>query len=220
MRSRTVIGWYEDVINLFKFLNIAAYSTYSDGELLKLLRADDVTAFGEIYNRYHLPLYRLVISLVKIPEMAEDIVQEVFIKVWDIRSKLEIHENFGGYLFRMCRNKVADIIKQRIKERSFRDQLRHAYLFQSLGDELYSREQLLRYDNLVEEALNSLSPQRRRVFEMCRNEGKTHAEVAKELQISTNTVKEHMSKALSSLRNFLEQRGELPLILLLLGKIF
>ena len=71
-------------------MEINSYSTYSDSELLVFLRTGDKKAFEEIYNRYHKPVYRYLVSLVKIPEIAEDLVHEIFVKLWDIREKLVI----------------------------------------------------------------------------------------------------------------------------------
>ena len=200
-------------------MGINSYSTYSDSELLVFLRNGDKMAFAELYNRYHKPVYRYLISLVKVPEIAEDLVHEIFLKLWDIREKLEIKENFRGYLFWMCHNKAADTTKKIAGERLLKDQLLHYY--QSLTTiEGHTPEQLQHYDNLVEEALNSLSPQRRKVYELCKRQGKGYQEAANELQISTHTVKEHMSYALAALREFLRQRGEFSLAMLLLSQLF
>lgn len=194
---------------------ITPYSAYNDGELLVFLRNSDKAAFTEIYNRYHKPAYRYSLALLKVPQLAEDVVHEVFLKVWEIREKIEIKENFTGYLLRICHNKAADTIRKVAKERSFKEQLIHHYQIFSL-DEYRSIENLKRFDNLVEEALGSLPPKRRQVYELCRKEGKSYQEVADQLQISIHTVKEHMAKSLSSLRSFLYNKGQITVILLLL----
>jgi RNA polymerase sigma-70 factor (ECF subfamily) len=146
-------------------------------------------------------------------------VHEIFLKLWDIRQKLEIKENFKGYLFWMCHNKAADTTKKIAGERILKDQLLHYY--QALSTvETHTLEQLQRYDNLIEEALNSLSPQRRKVYELCKKQGKSYQEAANELQISTHTVKEHMSYALSALRDFLRQNGEFSLACIVMAHLF
>jgi RNA polymerase sigma-70 factor (family 1) len=192
-------------------MGINSYSIYSDSELLVFLRAGDKLAFEEFYNRYHKPVYRYLVSLVKVPEIAEDLVHEIFVKLWDIREKLVIKDSFKGYLFWMCHNKAVDTIRKIAGERMLKDQLLFHY-YQHLSDaEHHTLTQLQRYDNLIEEALNSLSPQRRKVYELCRKQGKSYREAANELQISTHTVKEHMSYALAALRDFLRQHGEFSL---------
>jgi RNA polymerase sigma-70 factor (ECF subfamily) len=179
----------------------------------------DKAAFTEIYNRYHKDAYRYLLSLIKVSHIAEDLVHEVFLKLWETREKIEIRENFAGYLFRICHNKAVDSIRKVASERALREQLVHHYQVFSL-DEYRSAENLKRFDNLVEEALNSLPPKRRKVFELCRREGRSYQEVADQLQISPNTVKEHMAKALSSLRIFLHDKGQLTIALLLFENIF
>jgi RNA polymerase sigma-70 factor (family 1) len=196
-------------------MEINSWSTYTDSELLVFLREGDKMAFAEFYNRYHKSVYRYLISLVKVPEIAEDLVHEIFLKLWDIRQKLEIKENFKGYLFWMCHNKAADTTKKLAGERMLKDELLFHY-YQNFFVENHTPEQQQRYDDLIEEALNSLSPQRRKVFELCKKQGKTYQQVADELQISTHTVKEHMSYALAALRDFFRQKGEFSIVLLLI----
>jgi RNA polymerase sigma-70 factor (family 1) len=201
-------------------MGINSYSTYSDSELLVFLRDGDKMAFAEFYNRYHKPVYRYLISLVKVPEIAEDLVHEIFLKLWDIRLKLEIKENFKGYLFWMCHNKAADTTKKIAGERILKNQLLLHYYHTLSTVETHTLEQLQRYDNLIDEALNSLSPQRRKVYELCKKQGKSYQEAANELQISTHTVKEHMSYALSALRDFLRQNGEFSLACIVMVQLF
>ncbi len=193
---------------------INSYSLYGDGELVAFLRKGDKLAFEEIYNRYRQPAYRYLITLLKDPEFAKDLIHEVFIKVWDIRGKLEIKDNFKGYLFRICHNKAVDFIKKAAEEHFLKDRLLHCYQGFFI-EETPSVKDFEHFDNLIDEALNTLSPARRKVYELCKYQGKSHQEVAEELQISPNTVKEHMSKALASLRAFIEQRRQLIIILLL-----
>jgi RNA polymerase sigma-70 factor (ECF subfamily) len=200
-------------------MGISSYSTYSDSELLVFLHEGDKKAFEEFYNRYHKPIYRYLVSLVKVPEIAEDLVHEIFLKLWDIREKLVIKENFKGYLFWMCHNKAADTTKKIAGERMLKDRLLHYYQNLSVVEH-HTLEQLQRYDNLIEEALNSLSPQRRKVYELCKRQGKSYQEAAEELQISTHTVKEHMSSALATLRDFLRQQGEFSLALIVISRFF
>lgn len=183
------------------------------------MRNSDELALGEIYDRYHQPVYRYVLNLIKIPEVTEDIVHEVFLKLWEKRETLRVRENFKGYLFTACRNMSIDMTKQIAVDRELKAELLRYYDHASL-ERHYSQEELYKYDSLVEEALNTLSPQRRKVFEMSRKQGKSHQEIARELNISPNTVKEHMSRALTGLRDFLQKRGEISFAIILLGKLF
>lgn len=220
LKVHCILLYYEKIVTftVANQMEINSYSTYSDSELLVFLRAGDKKAFEEFYNRYHKPVYRYLVSLVKITEIAEDLVHEIFVKLWDIREKLVIKDNFKGYLFWMCHNKAADTTKKIATERILKDQLLLHYYQHLSTVENHTLEQMQRYDNLIEEALNSLSPQRRKVYELCKRQGKSYQEAAAELQISTHTVKEHMSCALAALRDFLRQQGEFSLALIVISR--
>ncbi len=186
--------------------------------MLALLRKDNTLAFAELYNRYHQDMYRYILTIVKVPDVAEDIVQDVFIKIWDVRERLEIQQNFRSYLFRICHNSAVDMNKQIASDRQLFNQL--LYHYQAGADlEHYSQEQLLHYDALVEAALNMLSPQRRKIYEMCKKEKKSYEEVARELDISPNTVKAHITQTFSLLRSYLNKNANIPVLILLLQKI-
>ena len=175
-------------------------------------------AFTEIYDRFHRPVFRYLISLVKIEEQAEDLVHEVFLKVWERRESLSIKGAFTPYLFRICHNKAIDEIRKIATDRKLQADLLKAYESQTATTP-HSASELYRFDNLVEEALDALSPQRRKVYELCRQNGKSYNEAAAEMGIAPSTVKEHMTKALATLRQIVRSRGELTIILILLGNI-
>lgn len=197
---------------------ISQYSAYSDTELLSLLKVGDKLAFTEIYNRFHKPVYRYLISIVKVDEHAEDLVHEVFLKLWESRETLSIKGAFTPYLFRACHNKGIDALRKIAADRKLQESLLRAFGNMTTG-EYHSKEELQQFDNLVEEALDSLTPQRRKVYELCRVNGKTYHEAAAEMGIAPGTVKEHMTKALASLRLIVQNRGELTILLILLGNI-
>jgi RNA polymerase sigma-70 factor (family 1) len=186
--------------------------------LVNALREGDKEAFAEIYNRFHKPVYRYLISMIKVPEHTEDLVHEIFLKLWEIRQRLDIHTNFQAYIFRVAHNKAVDEIRKMVHDRRLRAELSYKYQELTISQN-ESPSQLNHYDKLVEQALDSLTPQRRKVYELCRIEGKTYQDAADELNLTHNTVKEHMSKAMASLRHFLAERGELTLAIVLLGNI-
>jgi RNA polymerase sigma-70 factor (family 1) len=189
------------------------YAASTDEELLILLRNDNRLAFGAIYHRYYKDVYRYLFVLVKVPEIAEDLAHEVFLKIWEVRHKLKIESSFKGYLFRLCHNKAIDMHKKIATNQALMDRVLQQYEMNPVVEQ-YSQKQLQQYDALVEKALDSLSPQRRKVFELCKKEKKSYEEVSLELNISPNTVKAHMSTILSLLRNFILERRELLLYFL------
>lgn len=187
--------------------------------MLKFLQNDDKLAFAAIYDRYRLDVYRFGITLVKAPDLAEDLVQDVFIKIWDARHRLEIKQSFRSYLLRVAHNRGIDMNKEISTKHHLVEQLVNYYQALPVLVEEDNQEDLQRYDDLVEEALNSLTPQRRKVYEMCKKDKKSYEEVARELDISPNTVKATMSQTLSLLRNYITKHAKLSVVLLLLHKI-
>lgn len=160
-----------------------------------------------------------MIRLIKVPEYTEDLLHEIFLKLWEIRERLDIQTNFSAYIFRVAHNKAADHIRKISRDRRLRAELSYRYYELNITQN-ESASKLNRYDKIVEEALDSLTPQRRKVYELCRIKGKTYQDAADELNITHNTVKEHMSKAMTSLRHFLADRDELILAIVLIGNIF
>lgn len=195
------------------------YESHTDQTVLLAMQDGEQVAFAELYNRYHQLAYGYVFTQVKIPTITQDILHDVFLKLWEDRSKISIQHQFKSYLLRSCHNKVVDFYRQLAKDRQLQESLLYQYE-QELEHSPNSKQELLKLDALAEEALSTLSPQRRKVFELCRRQGKTYNQVADELGISPQTVKEHMANALSSLRRFLHKRTDLVTLLLLLKKYF
>jgi RNA polymerase sigma-70 factor (family 1) len=195
-----------------------AYSTYTDEQLLIALRNDDSLAFAAIYDRYYRDVYRYLLILVKASEIAEDLTQEVFIKLWDFRNQLKIERSFKSYLLRISHNKAVDMHRKIAAETTLMDQLLRHYQATATNDN-FNTTDLKRFDSLVEEALDSLTPQRRKVYEMSKKEKKSYDEIARELHISRNTVKVHIYQTLALLRDFILEKGQFSVILLLIKKL-
>ncbi len=159
-----------------------------------------------LYDDYHAQLYSYIIKFVKVPAFAEDLLQEVFLKVWETRSKIKPHLSFNAYLYKICRNKAYDFIKEMAADKQLRATLIH-YLtggVNSVDTDLLSRQ----YEIVVQGAVDNLPPQRRTIFNLCRQEGKKYEEVAQLLHISRNTVKEHMVLAVRSIRDYVAKNTD------------
>jgi RNA polymerase sigma-70 factor (family 1) len=199
-------------------MDIKSSSACTDEQLLMSLRNDDSVAFGAIYDRYYQDVYRYLLILVKVPEMAEDVTHEVFLKIWQVRHQLEIQQSFRSYLLRVGHNKAIDMNRKIAAESSLMNQLLYHYKANSIADN-FSEADLKGFNSLIEEALRSITPQRRKVFEMSKKEEKSYEEIAQELNISQNTVKVHMSRTLALLRNFILERIQYSVILVLIKKL-
>lgn len=166
---------------------------------------DDHQAFAELYHRYYSDAYRYLHLLVKVPELAEDITHEVFLKLWEIRRELYIKSTFKGYLFRICHNKAVDFHRRMANESQLMEQLLRTYIMDQTADNP-PLESAKEFEELLKGALESLSPQRRKVFEMSREQDMSYDAIAKALGISINTVKVHVSKTLALLRTFIRDQ--------------
>jgi len=171
---------------------------YTDNELLDLLKSGDKSALDEIYKRYYGILYSHAYRRLPDREEVRDIVQEVFIYLWNNKANIIITSSLSAYLYSSIRSRVLDVFR--------RQKVRNAYT-QSLQDFIDSGENLteerLREKELiqlVETEIASLPPQMRRIFEMSRFKDMTHQQIADELQISPQTVRTQVRNALRILR--------------------
>lgn len=182
----------------------------TDKELTKRLQNDDLNAFNELYRRYHSAIYYNILKLARDLFIAEDIVQEVFIALWEKRHSLDNGQEISGWLFVVSYNKSISHLKQKLKE-----SLAQAELQQNSHYNLDERNDLVDIQmHILENAIAELSPQKRRVFELCKMQRKTYEEAGEELKISKHTVKEYLSGALNSIREYIKQHSEYSVILL------
>ncbi|MBX3239904.1 MAG: RNA polymerase sigma-70 factor [Chitinophagaceae bacterium] len=188
-------------------------NTYDDALLIQQLRQNDAAAYIELYNRYHLKMYSWLISFVKLPELAEDIIQETFLKVWEIRHRLNPELSFPAFLYRISRNRAFKLLKKISLDETLRKRIQIQVEIESNDPE--KRFQWLQYQQLLDNAVSRLPAQRQRVFKLCRQNNKTYDEVANELGISRNTVKEHMVKAMQDIRQYFYRYDEVSFIMLL-----
>ncbi|HEY0670337.1 MAG TPA: RNA polymerase sigma-70 factor [Sphingobacteriaceae bacterium] len=177
---------------------MADYSGFSDRDLANLLKAGDITAFNEIYNRFSKVLYIYARKIVGNKDDAEDLVQDIFVTLWNKSETLELRSSLSSYLYASVRYKFFDLISSR--------KIRSDYIskFQLLIDtgvcstDDYIDEKELSF--LVEKEINGLPHKMREVFELSRKAGLSHREIAEKLDLSEKTVRNHINHALKILR--------------------
>lgn len=188
---------------------------YDEIELLHRLKAGDTGAYLHIYNKYHPALYVYVLRFVKVPELAEDVLQEVFLKIWEIRERIDPTLSFSAYLYRISRNSVFKLIKKMATDEDLRVQVQ--YQISKTVEEADLKLQWQQYEQILNAAIGQLPPQRQKIFKLCRQEGKKYEEVAEELNISRNTVKEHMVLAVKFIKDYVYRHAGIELVLLLIA---
>ncbi|SHJ43053.1 RNA polymerase sigma-70 factor, ECF subfamily [Tangfeifania diversioriginum] len=173
--------------------------TKSDKELLLLLQKDDRVAFYNIYERYSKRLYWFVLQYVKLDADAEEIVQEVFLKIWEKRKTIDVFSSFKSFLFTVAYNATISLLRKRVTENKYLDHLQSiqkATQTTDSTDELYFNE----LNDKLKSLLNELSPRQKEIYLLSREEGLTHEQISKKLNVSVNTVKKHMSNTVSFLK--------------------
>lgn len=193
---------------------MGAYSTRIDDELVVMVKAGDHAAFTEIYNRYWPLLFLHVQRMVKDEDLAGDVVQEVFTWVWQHAPTLDFNSTISSYLYTSVRNKVFNLIRHhKIKANYFKD------IAAFIEEGNYHVDEALRYKELmrtIESEIDRMPPRMREIFNLSRKEHLSHKEIAMQLEISENTVREQVKRALKVLRVKVEDPYSLLYILLYL----
>lgn len=169
------------------------YDHIEEKEILSALHSGCQTAFRQIYTLYSGRIYLNIRKMVKSEQDAAELLQEVFIKVWDKRELVDPEQSFRSYLFQIAKHTVYNFIRKGNIEKQVQ-----AYL--SLhGTQLYTHveEQLneKQDEQWLSQTIEQLPPQRRLIYKLCKIEGKSYAEVSSLLRISTSTINDHIVKA-------------------------
>jgi len=185
----------------------------TDPELLPLLHEGSEDAFAVLFERYHVTVKRFMLRYVQSEPLADDLTQEVFIKLWDSRLKLGHVTGFKGYLMVSARNRALNALRSIARSDAALGEVIHVYEQERSNTE----EELLHKDYLVflEHILNTLPERSREIFRQCRQEGRTYEEVAADLGISRNAVKNHMVYSMKVLRSSVEKELGISLAVLL-----
>ncbi len=167
--------------------------------LIESIRQGDSSAFSEIYNYYFSNVYSFSYKFLKSKELAQECTQITFIKVWEKREQLNCELSFKSYLYTICKNSILKTIEKMARENKFKERIMHEY--KALSKEENSN--MAEMEQVAQQALEQLPPQRQLIFKLCKVEGQTYQEVALNLGISTGTVRDHMFKAAKSIRRYL-----------------
>ena len=183
-----------------------------DSELVLRLQKNEVSAFDTLYWKYHAAIYANVLKLIKEETITEDIVQEVFIALWEKRSSLDAAQPVAGWLFVVSYNRTITQLKKMLQQQKAQKNL--FAVADNTDEDLHTYKDRWA---VVEKAIDQLSPQKRKVFELCKMQGKTYEQTATELSISKHTVKEYLSDAIAFIKNYVQQHpGQFVLLLALL----
>lgn len=190
-----------------------AKQPYEEKELLQRCVAGDEAAFKILFLDYWDRIYASIFHICKQPELAEDLAQEVFVRVWQNRDRLHEIERFDAFLYRVAKNLVLDEFRKKILPNLTNDYF-DAY-FSASGADVATQLEDKELKSILLTAVDKLPMQMRRVFTLHRFEGLSHQQIAEQLKISRVSSQTYMARAILQLRKALsEYKGDIALITL------
>jgi RNA polymerase sigma-70 factor len=175
-----------------------------DNELLYHLKEGDREAFDAIYWRYSPKVYNTVFYLLNDSAIAEDVVQELFLTIWEKRSNIRPELNFEAYISTIARHLAYKYVEETFHKNRLTDELGHIELKTDSGEDRIEADSLRDY---ILNVISSFPEMRRKVFIMSRFENLSHAEIAQRLSLSERTVEAHIYQALKELRKILGNKA-------------
>ncbi|MBD8489165.1 RNA polymerase sigma-70 factor [Echinicola sp. CAU 1574] len=169
-----------------------------DQELLLLIKKGDTAAFDMLFNRHWETLYLKTFSLLRDPETCEDIIQDVFLRIWQNRKSIKIN-HFNSYLQTSARNGAFKILAKRKLEANHLNTLTTLELLYNAEDEMNAKE----LESQIMASLEHLPDRCREIFLMSRFENMSNTEIAKKLTLSNRTVENQLHRAIKHLREVL-----------------
>lgn len=167
--------------------------------------------FRIIFDAYKNRLFGYVLAISHSHYTAEEITQEIFLKLWLCRDVLDRVDNLEHYIFTIARNKTLNHLRKAATDSKLMDELRQKML--PAANNVEENSAMAEAERLLHEAIGLLSPRRRLVYQLSRQQGLNHDQIARQLQLSDNTVKNHLVEALAFIRSYLERHGAISLLI-------
>jgi len=192
---------------------MAVLPLFEEKHLLDKVAKGDRRAFSVLFEQHQNLVFNIAYKLTRSRLLAKEIVQDVFLKIWNKQADLSEIKNFGAYVNTIARNQTIDALRVLAREA-----LRTVEIEDSLLKRPdYQTEEEIQFrdtSRLIASAVQKLSPQQRKVYQLCHEQGLKYEEAAREMGVSPGTIHSHMKQALKNIRVYLEQADLLLLILL------
>lgn len=186
--------------------------------LLKISNGDQV-AFALLFERYRNQLFTYLFKITKSAETSEEIVLDVFLKIWHGKELIPQIENFNAFLYRVAHNKAIDFLRT-LKQNPLLQHQVWDSIQERLSDEDADKQLLYKNSEaIINKAVDQLSPQRQKVFYLHHHQGYSNTEIAEHLGLSKNTVRNHLFASLEFIRKFLSDNLELIVLISLFKEI-
>ncbi|GAB3349007.1 RNA polymerase sigma-70 factor [Arachidicoccus ginsenosidivorans] len=192
------------------------YSKYDDEKLSKMMCQGDLDAFAALFNRYHEPLFDFAFKLIQDKEEAADIIQDIFMSLWNRRFELEFSHSIKAWLYQAVRFRAAKYIHHLQRKREILGELIQ-YLPQIEHNSPATSLEHHQLDNSIKNAIEGMPARMKEVFVLSREQQLSHREIGLKLNIAESTVKKTVQNAL----RFIREKSIIDLVLvLILSKIF
>lgn len=170
-------------------------------ELLIQLREGSAQALDYFYHQYSLRIYRKLLKMVRVDVIAEELVQDVFVRIWEKRHQIDPDRSFKSYLFTIAQNLVYDLYRKVAREERLQEVIRAASseLYMHVEEGVFLKET----SEILNKAINNLPSQQKLVFTLCKLEGKSYEHASATLGISTSTINSHIVKATKSIKGYM-----------------
>ncbi len=178
--------------------------------IIHRLKQDDKTAVDDLFAFYYPRLYQFSKSILKMESEIEDVLQEVFLKIWLNRHKIQHTETFNAYIYTITKHEVLNLIRSKLKDHNFREQL---YLY-AVAEE-YQFQSKLEFEEIksgIDRIVSNLPEKRQQIFILSRTNGLSNKEIAQQLGISEKTVEDHITHAIRKIKSSLKEMGILSLL--------
>ena len=171
----------------------------SEAEILYMVKDGCKLAFEMLYRQYKSKVYWRIRSKIDDRTVAEELMQDVFIKIWEKRADLDLEKPFIAYLYCIANSRMIDFFRKAKRDRHMRENLQQ--IGTEISEEPMESELSRNEGEFLLNAIQQLSPQRKKIFMLCKLEGKSYEEVSTMVGVSTSTISDHIVKATKTLRN-------------------
>lgn len=165
----------------------------------------DEKAFREIYQAYHSKLYYFSLKFTKSTYCSEEIVQEVFIKIWENRKRIKPGLSFQSYIFTATRNAIINFLKKAAYDEKMKQEIHYISDIQGIFSQ---EETATEYEVILRQAIDQLPPRRQKIYRMAKLEGASYEKIAFDLCIAKNTVRLQIIEANKFVKNFIRKHEE------------
>lgn len=199
------------LVNLYFLERMVNVNQTDEQALLLQLKNGDERAFEILYNSYKFRIAGNLFKLLKSEDQVKEVLQELFFKIWEVRTQIDPEKSFKSYLFRIAENMVHDYFRKVAKDKRLLAKMvaSSSELYQHIEEDILGKEEAQK----LQHAINLMPPQRKMVFTLCKLEGKSYKEVEEIMGINAKTISSHMLQANRFLKAYFKDSAALTISL-------